>query len=76
MTVVWSDHIFKDAKINEWANMKSNVTYYSFEEIWLHEIVGGILLMCQNTTIRVYEAWDEIDYILSSKICSASRNVL
>ena len=27
------------------------------QQIWLYEIIGSMLLMCQNTTMRVYEAW-------------------
>ena len=29
------------------------------QQIWHHEIFGGIrmLLVCQNTTMRVYGAW-------------------
>ena len=27
------------------------------QQMWLYEIIGGMLLMCQNTTMRVYGAW-------------------
>ena len=29
----------------------------SIKIIWLIEIIGGMLLMCQNTTMQVYGAW-------------------
>ena len=32
-------------------------------QIWLHKILGGILLICQNTTMRVYGAWIKTKYI-------------
>ena len=45
-------------------------------QIRLCEIVGGISLMCQMTTIRIYEAWINIHYVLWSKTYSTSSNVL
>ena len=35
--------------------------------IWLHEIIGGMLLMCQNTTMRVYGARIKRYCVLCSK---------
>ena len=32
------------------------------KQIWLFEIIGSLLLMCRNTTMRVYGSW--IKYIL------------
>ena len=29
-------------------------------QIWLYEVVKGILLICQNTTMQVYGAYIEI----------------
>ena len=46
------------------------------KQIWLYKIIGGILLMCQNTTTGTYGAWIEIYYILCSKTYSAFGNVL
>ena len=34
------------------------------QQIWLYEIIGGISLMCQNTTMRVYGAWIKTSYVL------------
>ena len=28
----------------------------ALQQIWLYEIIGGMLLMCQNTTMQVYGA--------------------
>ena len=27
------------------------------QQIWLYEIIGGMLLMCQNTAMQVYGEW-------------------
>ena len=35
------------------------------QQIWLYEIIGGMLLMCLNTTMRVYGAWIKTYYVLS-----------
>ena len=37
------------------------------KQIWLIEIIGGMLLMCQNTTIRVYGEWIKKYCALCSK---------
>ena len=37
------------------------------KQIWLFEIIRGMLLMCQNTTMRVYGAWIKIYCVLCSK---------
>ena len=37
------------------------------QQIWLYEIIEGMLLMCQNTTMRVYGAWITY-YILCQKL--------
>ena len=37
------------------------------QQIWLYEIIGGTLPMCQNTTIRVNGAWIKRYCVLSSK---------
>ena len=37
------------------------------KQICLNEIICGISLMCQNTTLRVYGAWNKIYYVLCSK---------
>ena len=37
------------------------------KQIWLLEIIRGILLMCQNTTMRVYGAWNKRYCVLCSK---------
>ena len=39
------------------------------------EIIGGMLLMCQNTPIQVYGAWIQTYYILCSKTYSSFGNV-
>ena len=41
----------------------------------LYENIGGILLMCHNTTMRVYGARIKIYYILRLKTYSTSDNV-
>ena len=45
------------------------------QQIWLHEIIGGMLLMCQNTTMRAYVAWIKTYYILCPKTYSSFENV-
>ena len=35
--------------------------------MWLYEILGGILQLCQNATVRVCGAWIKIYYVLYSK---------
>ena len=40
------------------------------QQIWLYEIIGGMLRMCQNTTMRVYGAWIKSYYILCPKTYS------
>ena len=42
----------------------------------LNEIIGGMLLMCQNITMWVYGAWIKTYYVLSSKTYSTFGNVL
>ena len=37
------------------------------QQIWLYEILGGMLLICQNTTMRVYGAWIRKYYALCYK---------
>ena len=37
------------------------------QHIWLYEIVGGMLQMCQNTTMRVSRAWIKIYRVWCSK---------
>ena len=44
--------------------------------IWLWEIIGGMLLMCQNATMRVYGARIKIYCILCSKTYSSSRSLV
>ena len=44
------------------------------QQIWLYEIIEGMLLMCQNTTMRVYGAWITY-YILCQKTYSDFGNV-
>ena len=46
------------------------------QQIWLNEIIGGVLLMGQNTTMRVYGAWIKIYYVLCSKTDSSFSKVL
>ena len=46
------------------------------QQIWLHEIIGGMLLMCQNATMWVYAAWSKTYYILCSKTYSNFGKVL
>ena len=41
------------------------------QQIWLYEIIGGMLLMCQNTTIWLYGAWIKTYYVLFSKTYSS-----
>ena len=36
-------------------------------QIWIYEILGGMLLMCQNARVRVYGAWITMNYILCSE---------
>ena len=43
---------------------------------WPPEIIAGMLLICQNTTVRVYGAWIIIYYALCSKTYSNSAKVL
>ena len=40
------------------------------KQIWLFEITGGMLLMCQNTTMRVYGALIKRYCVLCSKTCN------
>ena len=44
-------------------------------QIWIYEICGGILLVWKNTTIRVYEAWIKINYVLCSKTYNTLRSL-
>ena len=37
------------------------------KQIWLFEIIGGMLLMCQNIAMRVYGAWIKKYCVLCSK---------
>ena len=46
------------------------------QQIWLQEFFGGILLMCQNTTMRVCGAWIKTRYVLCSKTINTFSNVL
>ena len=39
-------------------------------QMWLYEIHGDILLICQNTTMQVYGAWIKIYCVLCSKTYS------
>ena len=32
------------------------------QQIWLNENIGGMLLMRQNATMRVYGAWFKTDF--------------
>ena len=34
------------------------------QQIWHNEIIGGMLLMFQNTTMQVYGAWIKTYYVL------------
>ena len=52
---------------------KQNVVV--LQQIWLYEIIGGMLLMYQNTTMRVYGAWIK-HYVLCSKTYSSFGIVL
>ena len=45
-------------------------------QICLYEIIGGMLLICQNTTMRVYGAGIKTYYALCSKAYSSFGNVL
>ena len=45
------------------------------QQIWLYEIIGGMLLMCQNTTMRVYGAWIKTYHVLCPKTYSSFGNV-
>ena len=44
------------------------------QQIWLYEIIGGMLLMCQNTTMQVYEAWIKTYYVYVQKHIVALEN--
>ena len=44
--------------------------YGVFYQIWLYEILGGKLLIWQNSTVRVCGAWIRIYHVLCSKIYS------
>ena len=46
------------------------------QQIWLFEIIGGMLLMCQNTTMRVYRVWIKAYFVLCSKRNSSFGYVL
>ena len=46
------------------------------QPIWLSEIIGGMLLMCQSTTMRVYGPWIKTYFVLCSKTCSSYGYVL
>ena len=46
------------------------------QQIWHYEIIGCILLMCQNTTMQVYGAWIKIYGILCSKTSNIASFVL
>ena len=51
------------------------------QQIWLYKIFGGggggdMLLMCQSTTMWVYEAWIKTYYILFSKTYNSFGKVL
>ena len=43
-----------------------------FWQIWLYEIYRGILLICQNTTMRAHEAWIKRHSVLCKKISAPS----
>ena len=34
------------------------------QQIWIYEILGGMLLICQNATVQLYGAWIRINYVL------------
>ena len=46
------------------------------QHISLYEVIGGMLLMCQNTTMRVNGAWLKTCYALCSKTLSTFGNML
>ena len=48
------------------ANIAAMQNVAVLQQIWLYEIIGGMLLMCQNATMRVYGAWIKT-YVLFSK---------
>ena len=41
------------------------------KQIWLYGIIGVMLLMCRNTTTRVYGAWIETYYVSCVKTYSS-----
>ena len=43
------------------------------QQILLSKIIGVMLLMCQNTTMRVYGAWIKTNFVLCSKTYSMAR---
>ena len=47
-----------------------------FQLIWVCEIHGGMLLMCKNTTMRVYGAWIKRYCVLCSKTYSSSSSLV
>ena len=45
------------------------------QQIWLYEIIGGMLLVCHNTTMRVYGAWIKTYYIFCPKTYNSFGNI-
>ena len=41
------------------------------QQIWIYKIIGGMLLMCQNTTMQVYGAWIKTYHVLCPKTYSS-----
>ena len=49
---------------------------YTVQQFDSYEIIGGMLLKCQNITMQVYRAWIKTYYVLSSKTCRTFGSVL
>ena len=47
----------------------------ALQQIWLYEIIGCMLLMDQNTTMRVYGAWIKTYYFYVQKHTAALEKV-
>ena len=45
------------------------------QQNWLYEIIGGMLLLRQNTTMRVYGAWIKTYDVVCPKTYSSFGNV-
>ena len=57
-------HKYKRGAIIRKTNLNLRLYTYKVVSVWIYEIFGGMLLICQNATVRVCGAWINIHYVL------------